>query len=134
METQIFPLSANVDLALSTISNAFITHFKTDPWGDSILIMGKTGKCFARIYWYHDNNSTVYLDWLSVSPDIRMQGAGTTLQEIREKIGKILGAQYSCLWVRKNTWMHKWYEKRGYKYFADYTHEKDAIWMKKPLS
>jgi hypothetical protein len=51
---------------------------------------------------------------------------------MREDIGRRLGATYSCLWVKPNTWMHDWYQRRGYTYLKDYEQE-DAVWMRKSL-
>lgn len=113
--------------------NLFITHYKTDTWGSSILIMEKRGKAFARLYWYHDDNTTVYLDGLSVDSKSQRQGIGTELQKIRESIGRSMGATISCLWVRKNTWMHAWYKRRGYTDWMNNENEKNTVWMKKPL-
>lgn len=122
--------SWKVALALSTVKKRFITHFKSDSWGDQIVIMEKRGKAFARIYWYHDDDSTVYLDSLSVDISARKQGIGTELQQLRERMGLLMGASKACLWVKRNTWMHAWYERRGYEYLNEHE-EENAIWMQK---
>jgi GNAT superfamily N-acetyltransferase len=95
--------------------------------------MEKTGKAFARLYQYNDDTTTVCLDYLSVDFEIRRKGIGTELQEIREKIGRSLGADTACLWCRKDTWMHDWYKRRGYEDWKDNEDEENAIWMKKSL-
>ena len=120
-------------LVLACINHRFIAHCKTDTWGFSVLIMEKTGKAFCRLYRYNNDITTVYLDWLSVDEKSRKKGIGTKLQEIREEIGRKLGATTSCLWVKKDSWMHKWYQRRGYLDFMDYEQEENAIWMKKSL-
>lgn len=111
----------------------FISHSSLAPWGGSILIMEKHGKAFGRLYWFDDDKTTVYLDWLSVDEDSRRKGLGTALQEMREEIGKNMGATSSCLWVRRDTWMHDWYLRRGYKDGQEYTGEENATWMNKTL-
>jgi GNAT superfamily N-acetyltransferase len=118
---------------IPNISSCFIFHSKTDIWGESILIMEKFGKAFGRIYWFNDDNTTIYLDWLSVDENVRRKGIGTELQEMREGIGLQLGATIVCLWVRKNTWMYDWYHRRGYQDWKDHKTEENAIWMKKKL-
>ena len=128
-----FKLSDNRESALFLIIHPFISLFITQSWGDSILIMEKKGKAFGRIYWYHDDNTTVYLDWLNVDPKFRSMGIGTELQKIREEIGRCLGAKFSCLWVEKGTWMHYWYYRSGYMDWKDHKIEQNAIWMRKLL-
>lgn len=112
-------------------NNRFIFHFMIETWGFSIVIMEKQGKAFARVYWFNDDDSFVYLDSLSVSENNRRQRLGTELQLMREKIGEILGATDSYLWVLKDSWMYKWYLRRGYKDHIDY--DKNNIWMTKQL-
>ena len=126
-------LSAIPRLPIPRFSHRFISHCRSEYWGSSILIMEKNGKAFGRIYWYYDDNTTVYLDWLSVDEKARRKGIGTNLQEIREEIGVRLGANTSCLWVRKNTWMHDWYKRRGYENWKDYNEEENAVWMRKSI-
>lgn len=117
-----------------SINRRFISHYKTESWGSSILIMEKRGKAFGRIYWYNDDNIMVYLDCLSVNAEIQRQGIGTKLQKIREEIGRSLGAITACLWVQKNTWMYDWYKRRGYEDWINNENEENAIWMKKSLA
>jgi GNAT superfamily N-acetyltransferase len=117
---------------VSEMDCRYISHSKTEPWGASVLIMEKRGRAFGRIYWYHDDSTTVYLDCLSVDEKMRKKGIGTNLQEIREQIGLYLNATTSCLWVKRDTWMYKWYKRRGYEYWIDYN-EENAIWMRKSL-
>lgn len=124
----------NLAYFLSAVSNRFISHFKSESWGCSVLIMEKTGKAFGRIYWFNDDANTIYLDWLSVDESVRKQGIGRELQEIREEIGRILNAKTSCLWVKKDTWMHEWYQRRGYVDWKNYDNEENAIWMQKSLN
>jgi GNAT superfamily N-acetyltransferase len=116
------------------IMNKMIYYLQLEDWGDSILIMEKHGKAFSRIYWYNDDDSTVYLSSLSVSPNARRKGLGTKMQEIREEIGKNRGATISCLSVKKDTWMHDWYLRRGYEDWKDCEDDESRIWMRKNLN
>lgn len=115
------------------LNDRFISHVMETEWGSSILIMEKRGKAFGRIYWYNDDDTTVYLDILSVDVDIRKQGIGTELQKIREEIGIQLGAKSSCLWTKKDSWVYDWYQRRGYVYLSEYEGEENSAWMKKEL-
>ena len=120
-------------LILMKVMNNYIYHHKIESWGSSVLIMENTGKAFGRIYWYNDDNITVYLDCLSVDPKFRQRGIGTELQELRENIGKKMGAKFSCLWVKKDSWMHEWYMCRGYNDWKKHEDD-DFIWMQKILN
>lgn len=111
----------------------FISHFKTEDWGHSIYIIERTGNAIARMYWYSDDNTTVYLDMLSVEAEYRNKGIGTELQKIRESIGVSIGATTACLWVKKHSWMYEWYKRRGYSDLRDREDDDGTIWMMKTL-
>jgi hypothetical protein len=111
----------------------FITHRTTSSEFTSIFFMEINGKGFGRLYWYNNDNTTVYLDSLSVDEDSRKKGLGREIQELRENIGIETGASVAMLWVEKNTWMHDWYLRRGYKDDIKYKSKKNCIWMKKNL-
>jgi GNAT superfamily N-acetyltransferase len=117
---------------VSEYNSRFILHHTTiDDCTHSIMLMEKKGSAFARIYWYSEDATTVYLDYLSVNTESRRQGLGKQLQQIRERIGIELGATYSHLLVEKNKWMHEWYKRRGYADYENY--DTDWIWMQKSL-
>ena len=121
-----------LSLICAVIGNAYIYHFASNYWGESILVMDKNGLAFARVSWYYNDYQTVYLDFLSVDEKIRRNRVGTILQEKREEIGRILGANSSMLSVEKKSWMHDWYSRRRY---IDYKKHEDErlIWMIKDL-
>ena len=96
------------------------------------LTIKADGVAEATVYWYLDDNSTVYLSNLVVNPQFRNKGIGEKLQVIREKIGTDLNANTSCLWVKNDTWMHEWYKRRGYSELKTHT-RKGFVWMSKPL-
>lgn len=111
----------------------YVTHHKTNAWGKEKLIMESGGCAFARVYWFNDDVNTIFLGSLSVEDWARSQGIGTHLQEMREKLGRELGYRFSCLWVKKDTWMYDWYKRRGYEDFKIHEEEENAVWMKKQL-
>ena len=96
------------------------------------LTIKADGVAEASVYWYLDDSSTIYLSNLLVNPDYRNKGIGEQLQEIREQIGKDLNANTSCLWVKKESWMFQWYQRRGYSEFKPHA-RKGFVWMSKPL-
>lgn len=110
-----------------------IQPFQHD-WGNQILIMHKNGVAFARLYYYKDDMRSMYLDMLSVIPEKRKMGLGKQLQVMREDIARLMGAHTVQLWVKKDTWMHEWYLRRGYMDMCDHEDEPDAIWMSKDLN
>lgn len=90
------------------------------------------GKACGRMYWYSDDNTTIYFEGLNVACRERRKGFGTKLLEILENNAICLGATISCLGVRKNSWMQEWYKRKGYVDFQDYENG-DFVWMKKSL-
>ena len=108
----------------------FIIHTSEEDWGGSILVMEKNGKAFCRTYWFNDDNSTIYFDWLSVDNDVRRNGIATEMFNIHIEFAYKYDL-ISCLWVKKETWIHDWYERKGYVDFKDHENESNAVWMKK---
>ena len=107
-----------------------IKHYKTESWGYSVLVMEKTGKAFGRIYRYNDERTTFYLEGLSVDANARGKGMGNLLLKTLEEEGRRRGAKTFCLWVKKDTWMYKWYQRRGYSFLLNHE-EEDFVYMSK---
>jgi N-acetylglutamate synthase-like GNAT family acetyltransferase len=128
-------MTIDTDKILSILNEypIFMFHYNIDELFTSIFIIEKSGKAIARAYFYHDDTNIIYLDMLSIDTDIRQQGIGTKLQIIRENIGLILGANTSCLWAKKDTWMYDWYKRRGYEDYKPYEDDERYMWMKKTL-
>ncbi len=97
-----------------------------------LLTIKADGVAEASVYWYLDDSSTIYLCNLVVYPQFRNKGIGEKLQVIREQIGKDLNANTSCLWVKKESWMFQWYQRRGYSELKPHA-RKGFVWMTKPL-
>ena len=115
--------------ALSRIvSHRFIIHTSESEWGGSVLVMEKSGKAFARTYWFSDDSSTIYFDWLSVDESERGNGIATELLNNHIQIAKDLKAE-TMLWVKQDTWMHEWYKRKGYKDYKTYEKESNAMWL-----
>ena len=110
----------------------FIKHINNESWGVSTFIMEKNGNAMAHCYYYNDCKEVIYLDTLNVSEEYRRQRLGTKLQEIREDIGRSVGAKKSMLFVDKNSWMREWYKRRGY-IDEEECENPDFIWMEKKL-
>ena len=110
-----------------------ITHKTKTDWGVYFYFMEKNGIAFGRAYIYNDQPERIFLDSLSIGSKYRGKGYGRQMQVIREKFGKKKGCKYSLLWVKKKTWMEKWYKKRGYEYHSKVKDNVGNIWMKKTL-
>lgn len=126
-------MNIKVEKFLSELKPKYISMPQTLKFGKTILVMESEGKSFGRVYWYNDDIKTVYLDWLYVKPEDREKGLGTEMQEIREMIGRRLGAETSGLWVRNETWMLDWYKRRGYSFWKEYP-EENATWLFKSIN
>ena len=125
------PNNQNADdtgLNIACVNHHFLTMKNTHDWGISMLYMEESGKAFARTYWYFDDKSTIYFDWLNVIETARGNGIATELLSIHIKTADGLKAE-SCLSVKKGTWMHEWYKRKGYKDFKDNETESNTIWM-----
>lgn len=110
------------------VNHRFLTMTNTHDWGISILYMEECGKAFARTYWYFDAERTIYFDWLNVIETARGNGIATELLNIHLNFADELKAE-SFLSVKKETWMHDWYKRKGYKDFKDNETESNTIWM-----
>lgn len=117
----------------------FIIHYNNHLADDdgvqmyNAWITEKNGHAFAKAYWFDDDTTTIYLSELSVNEGHRNKGIGLQLQLIREEIGREIGAKYAVLWVDKKSWMRKWYDRRGYKYFKKRDHDTTTMWLRKKL-
>jgi len=116
-------------LFLAVVSHRFIVHVSENEWGGSVLVMEKSGKAFARTYWFSDDNSTIYFDWLSVDECERGNGIAIELLNTHIQVAKEFKAE-TMLWVKKGTWMQEWYKRKGYNDYKDYKTESNAIWQK----
>ena len=114
---------------LCIASHRFICHSSDSDWGGSVLVMEKNGKAFARTYWFKDDTGTIYFDWLSVDESERGNGIATELLNVHIEVAKLFKIE-TMLFVKKDTWIHEWYSRKGYKYYKDYEKESNAIWMR----
>ena len=109
-----------------------VTHWTKDPEVPCIWFAETSGRVFGRLYWYTGNKSRAFMDHLSVEKESRKKGLGLQMQKLREERAFEMGFENIWLWVVKDSWMVKWYERRGFVYSCEYPKEK-AIWMKKKL-
>jgi len=126
-------IDIDIPQLLHILTPYFIPHIKQEMWGTSIYIMQKEGTALGRVYWFNNDNTSVYLDCLSVNIEERRKGIGTLLQVFREEIGRIIGANFSILTVLKDSWMYNWHIRRGYASFKENEEDSNFVWMRKTL-
>ena len=114
-------------------SKEYIIHESISSWGTTFHIMKSDGGGYIKTYYYLDDPDYIYASDLHVDKNIRNKGIGSKLLEIHLNIANCLGAKYSLLWVRKNTWIEDWYKKLRYKYYKEYLDEANSIWMIKEI-
>lgn len=99
---------------------------------DKKIIWIKSDNASSSLYFYNDDNESIYISNLIVKNKFRNNKLGTKLLELTENIGILLNAINAYLWVDKNSWLHDWYKRKGYSDFQK--HERDGyVWMKKQL-
>lgn len=118
------------DHLINIIGDSFICyHIPEGDWGTgSILIMEKNGNAFARTYWHINDKNTIYFDWLSVDEKERGNGIASKLIDSHIQVANHFKVA-SKLFVKKNSWMHDWYKKKGYIDSFNYNKEGTYIWM-----
>lgn len=104
-----------------------------DSYIEFVYVKDETDGGMGRVYWFHDDTKEIILDSLFVVPERRKQGIGKTIQLVREEIGRGIGAEIAMLWVDSESWMRKWYERRGYEYHAPFRDDMSKVWMSKNL-
>lgn len=112
----------------------FIRHESYPEWGHSIYIMESSGFGFVRVYYYYCNYCPfMYLDMLSVDNSHRNMGLGQALLDDAEQIAYNYNVSEIRLFVKKDSWMHDWYERNGYVDNHLHDYEPDCIWMYKKI-
>ena len=100
-------------------------------WGAVYRYSGKNYR-FA-LYIYNDDTKTMYLSNFRVEPKARKHGLGNAILVTIENESKKYGADNIALKVLKSSWVHDWYERKGYVDFADDKEDNSFIWMKKRI-
>lgn len=111
----------------------FIYNKVSLDWGDVVHIMHKKGYGYVRAYNnYGEIKNHLFIDMLCVSNEHRKEGVGLSLLESAEEVGRNRECTHALLWVEIDSWMHKWYLRRGYKHYVEHESKKDT-WLIKPL-
>lgn len=118
---------------LKVPSDYFVNY---ENYQDKLLIFLENEISKVALYTYKDDPQVLYIANLSVDANMRNKGIGTQLLSIAEDIADQINIKTIILFVEKNTWMQKWYNRLGYKKLKTFLSEpplENAIWMKKDL-
>ena len=107
---------------------------KTD-WGIVKIFSNEDNTIRFALYTYNDDNETIYLSNLFVNESLRKNGYGNRIIEWVFDYAKSRSFKTIILNVAKNSWMEKWYERKGFKYLEDCEDDgyKGNVWLKKDL-
>lgn len=84
----------------------------------------------VNIYWYEDDDDSIYISSLRVDPKYRGMGIASELIKACEDA---TDRTNSYLWVEEGSWMQEWYKRIGYQYYQQ--HERPGfVWMRKVLT
>ena len=121
------PWNEITDALKQVYKDNFICHYSITEWGGSVMVMEKSGRAFSRTY-YFKNDPAIFFEWLSVNEDCRGMGIASKLLDGHINIAKLYSLE-SFLYVKKGTWVKKWYEKKGYRYHKDFEDDIAYAWM-----
>lgn len=118
---------------LKVPSNYFVNYNTSQ---DKVLIYLENEISKTVLYIYKDDPQVLYIANLFVDVNMRDKGIGSQLLSLIEDIADQMNIKKLVLFVEKNTWMQKWYNRLGYKKLKTFLSEpplENAIWMKKEL-
>lgn len=91
-------------------------------------------ECSFSLHRYDVDSSTFYLSSVHVKPEFREQGIGNSILDKAEKdVIEFYKADTLALKCHKESWMHKWYERHGYKDMCEDEWNDNFVWMYKNL-
>lgn len=104
-------------------------------WGIVKRFSNEDNSIRFALYTYNDDNETIYLSNLFVNESLRKNGYGNRIIEWVFDYAKSRSFKTIILNVVKNSWMEKWYERKGFEYLEDCEDDeyKGNVWLKKDL-
>jgi N-acetylglutamate synthase-like GNAT family acetyltransferase len=103
---------------------------ETTDWG--VIYYYSNVCCRFALYAYNDDKDTMYLSNVNVEQSERGGGLGNRILELADSEAKKYGYSVISLKVLKNSWVHDWYAKYGYKDFC-LDDDTDYVWMRHNL-
>ena len=115
------------------LGNVNTREEKTD-FGTVWYYDAEDGSFRFAVYQYDDDPDTLYFSNLFVNEDQRGNGTGNRILKQVDEIAKEKGVSTICLRVKKDSFVHRWYERNGYIYIEDDQEEPGYVWMNKQIS
>ncbi len=112
---------------------SLVLHRYEDEKECRFYFMERRGFGFGVVVSFKDDPSYVVLQELSVHPEFRNNGLGDFIQETRIGMFKDSEVEEVYLWVKKDSWMREWYERKGFIYHSDHQKITDSVWMHKSI-
>ena len=119
-------------LLLSAGPKDFVSHVVEYDWGVNSFLMHKDGHSMVKIYWLKEEPDRLFFSDLSVYESHRKKGFGKLLLKYHLRVAEDMNLD-SFLWVDKDSWVRKWYERCDYTYFKDMP-EENSVWLHRPHS
>lgn len=99
----------------------FRVHYNKQGEMESVFVMSTSGHLFFRLTKYGDwsegEEREIYLSDFSIDEEFRGKGiGGKTLDKIIE-VCKELGGEQLILGVEDDSWVQKWYERKGFTHY-----------------
>lgn len=104
-------------------------------WGIVKIFSNEDNTIRFALYTYNDDNEIIYLSNLFVNESLRKNGYGDRIIEWVFGYAKSHSFKTIILNVVKNSWMEKWYKRKGFEYLEDCEDDeyKGNVWLKKDL-
>lgn len=106
---------------------------ETTDFGKTWHVNSPDGSFRFALYMYDDDPKTAYLSNVFVDEKMRGNGIGNTILDKADEMARKIGAETLCLKVKRDSFVHQWYRRKGYVDFQPDNDDKDHIWMKKKL-
>lgn len=119
-------------------NSTFIQHRHTDKEHVFYVLVSPCGSSHGMIRISpsdcpEERKTDIIISHVSVSDSERGKGWGNAVLSALEAIAIENGASEVFLFVDEHSWMQKWYERKGYSYWAENAEEPGTVWMRKEL-
>lgn len=107
-----------------------IYHYQSTDWGEEIVMMKDDGLAMCKVYVFSERENEIYVEGLSVDPQIRKSGIGTNLIKTCHLIAEESNRENIYLFALRGSWMYMWYAKMGYTFHSANHNMPGYDWLK----